>query len=97
MADDDERDVTAEVAAERAAWTRVQRLERSRDRLELAIEAAGTTTLPALVREHRQVLAQLAALAEPAKGSTRDQLAEKRAARKSTAARKPRAARTPKA
>lgn len=86
MAGDERDDEGLDTAAERAAWTRVQRLEWDRDRLEEAIEAAGTSTLPALVREHRQVLAQLAALAEPAKGSTRDQLAERRAARKANAA-----------
>lgn len=61
--------------------TRVERLAEDRDHLEAAIETADARTLPALVREHRAVLKELAALAEPAKGSIRDQLAAKRAAR----------------
>lgn len=77
-----------------AEKTRAQRLEADRDRLEAAIAEAGQTTLPNLVREHRMVLAELDRLKVPQKGSTRDQLAERRAARKSTA-RKPSAARTP--
>lgn len=47
-----------------------------------------------LVIEQRR--AQLLQQAEPQKGSTRDQLAERRAARKTTAPRSSRAARTPK-
>lgn len=46
-----------------------------------------------LIEQRREKLLQQAA---PQKGSTRDQLAERRAARKTAAARKPRAARTPK-
>jgi hypothetical protein len=68
------------------ALTRVQRLERDRDALEAAIEDASKSTLPNLVREHRQVLKELAALAEPEKGSTRDQLAAKRKEREARTA-----------
>ncbi len=45
-----------------------------------------------LIEQRREKLMQQAA---PKKGSTRDQLAERRAARKTAAARKPSAARTP--
>lgn len=66
------------MAGRKARQTRVERLERDRDLLEESIETASSSALPALVREHRQVLKELAALAEPEKGSTRDQLAERR-------------------
>ena len=65
---------------------RVTRLEGDRDLLEAAMVAATPGTLAGLVREHRMVLAELDSLAAPKKGSTRDQLAEKREARKSGAA-----------
>jgi hypothetical protein len=65
--------------------TREERLVSDRDRLEAAMDEAGPRELPALVREHRMVLAELASLAKPQKGSTRDQLAEKRAAREAGA------------
>jgi hypothetical protein len=66
--------------------TRAESLAADRDRLEAAIAKAEPRELPALVREHRAVLKELEALAKPQKGSTRDQLAEKRAARKAGAA-----------
>jgi len=62
--------------------TRADRLASDRDRLEAAMDEALPKELAPLVREHRMVLAELAALSGPKKGSTRDQLAEKRAARK---------------
>lgn len=65
--------------------TRVERLVQSRDRLESAMKEAGPRELPALAREHRAVLKEIAHLAEPVKGSIRDQLAAKRAARESAA------------
>jgi len=64
---------------------RKTRLEADRDLLEAAMAEATPGTLAGLVREHRMVLAELESLAAPKKGSTRDQLAEKRAARKAAA------------
>jgi len=65
--------------------TRADRLDADRERLESAMDEATPKELAALVREHRMVLAEMAALSGPKKGSTRDQLAEKRAARKAAA------------
>lgn len=61
--------------------TRAERLTEDRDRLEAAIASAEPRELPALVREHRAVLKEIDALAEPTKGSIRDQLAARRAER----------------
>jgi hypothetical protein len=60
---------------------RATRLAADRDRLEAAMDEASPATLAGLVREHRMVLAELESLAAPKAGSTRDQLAAKRAAR----------------
>jgi hypothetical protein len=60
---------------------RATRLEQDRDRLEAAMDEATPATLAGLVREHRMVLAELESLAAPKAGSTRDQLAARRAAR----------------
>lgn len=68
-----------------AEATRTERLEADRDRLEQAIAEASPRELAGLVREHRALLKELAALAEPAKGSIRDQLAAKRQAREAGA------------
>lgn len=65
--------------------TRAERLAIDRDLLESAMAEAEAKELPALIREHRQVLKELETLAVPAKGSIRDQLAEKRATRKAGA------------
>lgn len=62
------------------------RLDLDRERLEAAMSEASPRELPALVREHRAVLKELAAMEKPKEGSTRDQLAAKRAARTSRAA-----------
>lgn len=61
---------------------RATRLEADRDRLEVAMDDATPATLAGLVREHRMVLAELELLAAPKAGSTRDQLAARRASRK---------------
>ncbi|HRD59369.1 hypothetical protein [uncultured Nocardioides sp.] len=66
--------------------THVERLTEDRDRLERAMDEAEPRELAALVREHRAVLKEIAHLAVPAKGTIRDQLAAKRAARESDAA-----------
>ena len=68
-----------------AAKTRVDRLIIDRDRLEAAITKAAPSLLPKLVNEHRAVLAEIDKLAEPKKGSVRDQLAAKRATREAGA------------
>jgi hypothetical protein len=66
--------------------TRSDRLAADRDRLEAVMAGADAKALPALVREHRLVLKELESLAVPKKGSVRDQVAEKRAARQARAA-----------
>lgn len=66
--------------------TRLEALTADRDRLEAAIAKAEPRELAPLVREHRAVLKEIDALAEPKKGSVRDQIAEKRAARRAEAA-----------
>jgi hypothetical protein len=66
--------------------TRLERLESDRDLLESAMLSAAPREMAALVREHRAVLKELAALAEPAKGNIRDQLADKRKAREAESA-----------
>ena len=63
---------------------RATRLAEDRDLLEAAMLEAKPATLAGLVREHRMVLAELESLAAPKAGSTRDQLAAKREARKSS-------------
>lgn len=60
---------------------RVDRLTIDRELLERAMLTAGPKELPSLVREHRAVLAEIEKLAKPAKGSIRDQVADKRAQR----------------
>lgn len=66
--------------------THRDRLECDRDRLEAAMVQAEPRELAGLVREHRAVLKEIAALAAPAKGTIRDQLAAKRATRQADAA-----------
>lgn len=65
--------------------TRVDRLTTDRDYLESAMPEASARELPALIREHRAVMKELEQLAAPVKGSIRDQLAAKRAAREAGA------------
>jgi hypothetical protein len=68
-----------------AERTRLERLEQDRTAIEAAIEIAEPHQLPALVREHRLLLAEIESLAKPKEGSTRDQLAQRRASRQARA------------
>lgn len=72
--------------------TRADRLAKDRDRLEAAMDEAEPKELAALVREHRAVLKELESLAAPKKGSVRDEVAKKRAARQAGTAGAPAAA-----
>lgn len=62
-------------------------LEETRDRLKGLLAEASPRDAAALARELRMTLKDLAELAGPAKGSTVDALAARRAARQSAAAR----------
>ena len=72
-----------------AEQTRAERLTADRDLLELAMADATPSQLPALVKEHRAVLAEIEKLAATPKGSVIDQIAQKRREREAGAAGSP--------
>jgi hypothetical protein len=68
-----------------AALSDRELLEEGRDRLRALLREADGREAPALQRELRATLAALRDLSGPAKGSTVDALAARRAARQSSA------------
>lgn len=73
--------------------TRAERLAMDRDLLEAAMAEGDPKALPALVREHRAVMAELEALTPQAKaGDPLDEIAARRSARGGATARKRRPA-----
>jgi len=73
--------------------TRRERLEAARDALALAIEACESNRdLPSLVREYRATMEDLAELPEAREVSAADEIAKRRAARRSSSQGKARAA-----
>lgn len=75
--------------------TRRDRLETDRDALEAAIAGCESLRdLPSLIREHRAVLAELDALPNQAEVSSADEIAARRASRRSGSSRPSRAKRS---
>jgi hypothetical protein len=78
-----------------ATTTRRERLEQARDALSEAIDACESKRdLPALVREYRATLAEIDALPIPQEVSDADEIAARRAARRSGSSGKTRSKRS---